>query len=417
MDAFLEDDESDREESPEPENSDIEDHEIDVDIDSEPDEDAASEAEAEPETDGNNVTYYDDEDESELDDENETETNKPFTLDDIDWSKEAKSMGDNVEMVESANKQTPPLLIKKLRPVCNTALLTQKLNELQCKSKSLSWYELLTVSSKDLDASKTNKKGSKQRNLDAKKLKNNDAKRETFFYLNTLNAMKTAIHRIKTEIPNGERLIVRPNDYYAEMIKSDEHMRKIKGRILWEQKKIGIVENRKRNRRLKKYHKELMSQKKKENAARIRSEKEAIEEWKTHSNRDNRSLQQIMKDARSDYLNKMNARKQHKVKPNMKRIMKNLKYGSGHVKGAKGKNKNRNTFSSTNNYFSDWRRSQQSEKGRGGRGGGGKMTNPAQYNKNVKRQRGVLGKKQRQPKTKRPSKNTRKKMFQRKNNA
>merc|ERR1712228_1006455 len=66
------------------------------------------------------------------------------------------------------------------------------------------------------------------------------------------------------------------------------------------------------------------------------------------------SLQQILKDARSSYANKQSAK--GKKKPNMKRIIKNLKYGSGYThKGIKGKNKNRNTYSSSMNYQYDWK--------------------------------------------------------------
>merc|ERR1712204_31995 len=83
-----------------------------------------------------------------------------------------------------------------------------------------------------------------------------------------LSAVQIAMQRIKVEIPNGDKLIQRPNDFYAEMIKTDNHMKKIKGRILWEQKRIGIVENRKKNKRLKQYHKQLMSNKIAENAKR-----------------------------------------------------------------------------------------------------------------------------------------------------
>ena len=81
----------------------------------------------------------------------------------------------------------------------------------------------------------------KPRNL--QKLVNNDIKREIYFYQSTLFAIKGALSKLKRE-PGGEAMIERPNDFYAEMLKTDDHMRKIKGRILWEQKKMGIVENR-----------------------------------------------------------------------------------------------------------------------------------------------------------------------------
>merc|ERR1719229_181991 len=98
-----------------------------------------------------------------------------------------------------------------------------------------------------------------------------------------------------------------------------------------------------------------MSQKIQNDAKKRRIESDALNDWKRDVNRDDRTLQEIMKDARTVYNNKMANKGKKKV--NMKRVMKNLKYGSGYVKGLKGKQKHRNTYSSTNAFESDWRRS------------------------------------------------------------
>ena len=375
---------------------------------------------------------------NEIESSSDEDLNYSFTLDDIDWNKVAATKGENVEIIESDDKNNPPLLIKHLTKVVNKPLLSQKLKELQSKTCNLSWFETLSISTAP---NKSNK------NLNPNKLKNNDIKREIHFYQQTLSSVQTALKRIKSEIPNGDKLIQRPNDFYAEMIKTDDHMKKIKGRILWEQKKIGIVENRKKNKRLKKYHKQLMSNKIAENAKKIKSEAEALEEWKNSTNRDDRSLQQILKDARSAYQNKESLK--GKKKPNMKRIIKNLKYGSGYTyKGLKGKNKNRNTYSSSLNFQSDWRRSkvaeqkEQSRQGggfargskrfnsnykrrnderkgivRGGHAGnrprGNNKGNVNGYNNNVKRQNRILGKNKKRGSQRRPGKNTRQRMNRR----
>eukprot|EP01083_Nonionella_stella_P214509 772888_1 len=109
-----------------------------------------------------------------------------FTLDDIDWNKVSKSMGTNVEIIPSKDKNTPPLLIKKPYPVCNEPLLKQKFNELQSKTKSLNWFETLTISTKSL---------TKKATLQSNKLKNNDIKREIFFYKHTLESVKIALEK------------------------------------------------------------------------------------------------------------------------------------------------------------------------------------------------------------------------------
>merc|ERR1712228_530362 len=150
------------------------------------------------------------------------------------------------------------------------------------------------------------------------------------------------------------------------------------------------------------------------------------------------SLQQILKDARSSYANKQSAK--GKKKPNMKRIIKNLKYGSGYThKGIKGKNKNRNTYSSSMNYQYDWKRSKFAERSQSGgfargtkkfnsnykrrsderkgivRGGyvGNNKGDPSGYHKNVKRQNRILGKNKKRGSGKRPGKNARQRMNRR----
>lgn len=53
-------------------------------------------------------------------------------------------------------------------------------------------------------------------------------------------------------IPN-----VRPNDYFAQMLKSDDHMRKVKQRLVVEQRKIAVVEERKSQSISKKFSKQV----------------------------------------------------------------------------------------------------------------------------------------------------------------
>ena len=49
----------------------------------------------------------------------------------------------------------------------------------------------------------------------------------------------------------------RPNDYYAEMLKTDEHMEKIRQKLLDEQAGIKASDNAKRQRELKKFGKQV----------------------------------------------------------------------------------------------------------------------------------------------------------------
>ena len=57
---------------------------------------------------------------------------------------------------------------------------------------------------------------------------NDDIKREVAFYNNTRqNVMKAMEVLVQAKVP-----IDRPDDYFAEMLKSDEQMKKIKARIM-----------------------------------------------------------------------------------------------------------------------------------------------------------------------------------------
>ncbi|POM57374.1 RRNA-processing protein EBP2, partial [Phytophthora palmivora] len=70
-----------------------------------------------------------------------------------------------------------------------------------------------------------------------------DLKREVAFYNNTLAMVRVAKNRLKKEGVAYKR----PDDYFAEMLKSDAHMAKVKDKLIYEQKKITAVEERKKS--------------------------------------------------------------------------------------------------------------------------------------------------------------------------
>ena len=53
----------------------------------------------------------------------------------------------------------------------------------------------------------------------------------------------------------------RPNDYFAEMVKTDEHMERVRQRLLDESASIKASEDAKRQRELKKYGKKIQTEK------------------------------------------------------------------------------------------------------------------------------------------------------------
>ncbi|CAL9086963.1 unnamed protein product, partial [Musa textilis] len=105
---------------------------------------------------------------------------------------------------------------------------------------------------------------------------NDDLARELAFYTQALGGTRQAFEKLQAMgIP-----FLRPPDYYAEMVKSDSHMLKVKGKLLVEKKKIEEAEERKKAREAKKLAKEVQAQKTKERAKRKKEDVESVKRWR-----------------------------------------------------------------------------------------------------------------------------------------
>nr|CAD1835197.1 unnamed protein product [Ananas comosus var. bracteatus] len=105
---------------------------------------------------------------------------------------------------------------------------------------------------------------------------NDDLGRELAFYTQALDGTRKAFDKLQgMKIP-----FLRPPDYYAEMVKTDAHMLKVKGRVLSEKKRIEEAEERKKMREAKKVAKEVQAQKTKERAKRKKEEIESVKKWR-----------------------------------------------------------------------------------------------------------------------------------------
>ena len=71
---------------------------------------------------------------------------------------------------------------------------------------------------------------------------------------------------------------LRPDDYYAEMLKSDHHMQRIRDSLLFEERKMAAFERRKKNQAHKKFGKQLNAEKIKNKAAEKRMAIDAIKQ-------------------------------------------------------------------------------------------------------------------------------------------
>ena len=82
---------------------------------------------------------------------------------------------------------------------------------------------------------------------------NNDLTRELAFYKQSLDAANEARTRLKMEgVPFS-----RPTDYFAEMVKSDEHMGKIKSKMVDEAASKRAAADAKKQKDLKKFGKQV----------------------------------------------------------------------------------------------------------------------------------------------------------------
>ncbi|KAK9827984.1 hypothetical protein WJX81_005158 [Elliptochloris bilobata] len=89
-----------------------------------------------------------------------------------------------------------------------------------------------------------------------------DLTRELAFYNQALAAAKAALSRLEgAGVPWR-----RPADYYAEMVKSDVHMARVKAQLMHEQAQIEAADERRKQRDSKKYAKQVAAEKKKEKA-------------------------------------------------------------------------------------------------------------------------------------------------------
>ena len=104
----------------------------------------------------------------------------------------------------------------------------------------------------------------------------NDIKREIAFYNATrANVMKGMQFLVQSRVP-----ISRPDDFLAEMLKTDHHMANVKGRILKQQVKIKTFEEKKQRTENKKFHKALKDHKMKAKHAEKRENMDQINQFK-----------------------------------------------------------------------------------------------------------------------------------------
>ncbi|KAK9687527.1 rRNA-processing protein EBP2 [Basidiobolus ranarum] len=168
----------------------------------------------------------------------------------------------------------------------------------------------------------------------------NDLKRELAFYNQALEAAKEA----RTRITDAGIPFTRPDDYFAEMVKSDEHMQRVRQRLLDESQSIKASEEARKQRDLKKFGKKVQVEKIKERQMQKTQELEKIKAVKRKL-KDGEMKDDEFDIAISDDDEASITKKKSKMPgKNMKRDKKNAKFGFGGRK----RNSKSNTAESTN---------------------------------------------------------------------
>eukprot|EP00533_Pseudo-nitzschia_delicatissima_P005632 CAMPEP_0116099056 /NCGR_PEP_ID=MMETSP0327-20121206/11561_1 /TAXON_ID=44447 /ORGANISM="Pseudo-nitzschia delicatissima, Strain B596" /LENGTH=432 /DNA_ID=CAMNT_0003590901 /DNA_START=251 /DNA_END=1549 /DNA_ORIENTATION=+ len=102
-----------------------------------------------------------------------------------------------------------------------------------------------------------------------------DLKREVAFY----NSALEAVNEARPKLEEANIPFTRPDDFFAEMIKTDDHMANVKDRLIFENKKIEAVAQRKSNKEQKLRAKESHANRLAEKSKRKRDHFQELDDW------------------------------------------------------------------------------------------------------------------------------------------
>ena len=209
---------------------------------------------------------------------------------------------------------------RKTHPAApNSKALQIKIKALTREKNTLAWQETLEIVA---DQALTDEKLCTAADV------HDDLKREVAFYDMALNAVNEARVRFKeTKVPFS-----RPTDFYADMVKTDEHMAKVKDRLLFESKKIEAFEKRKSNKEYKLRAKEARENKLMAKHKAKKDHMKAVSDWAKNA-AENRVSGRVGDDDDEQYLSNMyssgrkkqgRGEKRMRYRPNDKRAMNDM---------------------------------------------------------------------------------------------
>ncbi|KAH9969727.1 eukaryotic rRNA processing protein EBP2-domain-containing protein [Russula dissimulans] len=287
-----------------------------------------------------------DNEEDDSDGENPSEDVEPMGGDEVSEEDEEIALDD--EDVESVDQDAIP---RRKVQVDNKVALERIRDGIQL-DPSLAWTETLTVSFPervDVDV-------------------DDDLNRELAFYKQALHGAKAA----RALAADHHLPFTRPDDFFAEMVKTDAHMERIRQRLLDESAGIAQSEARRREREGKKVGKQVQLEKLKE---RERSKKDMEERLKGLKRKHKGALHNAQADgddafdiAVEDAITDRPAKRGRggKADGGLPRHVRDKKFGFG----GHGKRDKQNTRSSTDDFDASARRGWSGSARGGGRGRG-----------------------------------------------
>ncbi|KPM07671.1 rRNA-processing protein EBP2-like protein [Sarcoptes scabiei] len=159
----------------------------------------------------------------------------------------------------------------------------------------------------------------------------NDFKREFLFYRQAQSTVIDSIKLLRQKF--GITNIFRPEDYFAEMLKSDEHMEKVQKRLESKQISIELSEKAKRQRELKKFGKKVQQEVKLKRQQEKKELLEKIQKYKKGKLDSLDFLDENNNNNRSAMIQKISSGKQPSKKKSLKvsrkKQYKEARYGYG----------------------------------------------------------------------------------------
>ncbi|KAL0220647.1 hypothetical protein RCL1_000501 [Eukaryota sp. TZLM3-RCL] len=105
---------------------------------------------------------------------------------------------------------------------------------------------------------------------------NDDLQREVAFYAATLASATIAKGLCKEHNIHWQR----PADYYAEMVKSDSHMNKIRQKMISEKKRIETAQRKRKEREQRKFGKQIQSESIQQKSAEKKQNIESVDQFR-----------------------------------------------------------------------------------------------------------------------------------------